>query len=174
MEVSDAFRARVSTRDFSAKPLPADAVSAILDAAMYAPVGMHRYETLHLSVITSPAVLARIRQCVAKASGDPAADPLHGAPLLIVVSTSQAGEIGALNVSCLIENMLLAATELGLGNLYVRGAVAEAAKDEALVRDMKIPTGFTPVAAAAVGYASAPVRPRKAPKNSLTKIDFVP
>ena len=77
-------------------------------------------------------------------------------------------------VDCLIENMLLAATELGLGNLYVRGAVAEAAKDEALVRDMKIPAGFTPVAAAAVGYASAPVRPRKAPKNSLTKIDFVP
>ena len=31
MEVSDAFRARVSTRDFSAKPLPADAVSAILE-----------------------------------------------------------------------------------------------------------------------------------------------
>ena len=173
MEVSDAFRARVSTRDFSAKPLPADAVSAILDAAMYAPVGMHRYETLHLSVITSPAVLARIRQCVAKASGDPGADPLHGAPLLIVVSTSQAGEIGALNVSCLIENMLLAATDLGLGNLYVRGAIDVSAKDESLVKAMRVPDGFKPVASVALGYANAPASPRNTPKNDVTAIDYV-
>ena len=173
MEVSDAFRARVSTRDFSAKPLPADAVSAILDAAMYAPVGMHRYETLHLSVITSPAVLARIRQCVAKASGDPGADPLHGAPVLIVVSPSLKGEIGALNASCLIENMLLAATDLGLANLYVRGIIADAAKDADFLSLAKIPAGFTPVASVAAGYALSPTEPREIPKNDVTKVDYL-
>lgn len=173
MQFSDVLKLRVSTRDFETRPVPEAAVKTLLDAALYAPVGMHMYDTLHLSVITSPEILERVRLCVAQASGNEHADPLHGAPLLIVVSTSQAGDIGALNVSCLIENMLLASTDLGLANLYVRGAIMEAAKDRTLVRDMKVPEGFTPVASIAVGYAKAPVSPRETPKNDVSKIDFV-
>ena len=173
MQFTEALKARVSTRDFEARPVPESAVKSLLDAALYAPVGMHMYDTLHLSVITNPEILERVRLCVAKASGNENADPLHNAPLLIVVSSSQTGDIGALNVSCLIENMLLAATDLGLGNLYVRGAIAEAAKDASLVRDMKIPAGFTPVASAAIGYAASPAAPRTAPKNGETAVDFV-
>ena len=74
---------------------------------------------------------------------------------------------------CALENMLLAATDLGLGNLYVRGAIAEAAKDGALVRDMKVPAGFTPVAGAALGYALSPAPPREQPWNDVTKVDYV-
>ena len=173
MQFSEVLKARVSTRDFADRPVSEAAVRYVLDAALYAPVGMHRFDTLHLSVITNKEVLERIRQAVAKATGDEHADPLHGAPVLIVVSSSQEGEIGALNVSCLVENMLLAATDLGLGNLYVRGAIAEAAKDASLVRDMKIPAGFTPVASAAIGYAASPAAPRTAPKNGETAVDFV-
>ncbi len=173
MQFQEVLKRRVSTRDFEARALPEGAVKALLDAALYAPVGMHRYETLHLSVITDKSVLERIRQCAVRASGNENADALHGAPLLIVVSTSPEGGIGALNVSCLIENMLLAATDLGLGNLYVRGVITEAAKDAALVGDMKVPAGFTPVASVAVGYAKSEPAPRETPKNDVTKIDFV-
>lgn len=173
MEFFKVLQARVSTRSFAPRPVPEEAVGTVLNAARYAPVGMHRFDTLHLSVITDKDILERIRQTVAKASGDANADPLHGAPVLIVVSSSQAGEIGALNVSCLMENMLLAATDLGLGNLYVRGAIAEAAKDGALVRDMKVPAGFTPVAGAALGYALSPAPPREMPWNDVTKVDYV-
>ncbi len=173
MQFQEVLRQRVSTRDFVQKPVPAAAVRAITEAALYAPVGMHCFETLHLSVITNRQLLERIRQCGVKASGDEKADPLHGAPLLIVVSSSQEGDIAALNVSCLVENMLLAATDLGLGNLYVRGVIADAAKDEQLVRDMKIPAGFIPVASVAVGYAASPAAPRERPNNDVTKIDYV-
>lgn len=173
MQFTEALKARVSTRDFETRPVPESAVKTLLNAALYAPVGMHMYDTLHLSVITNPEILERIRLCVAKASGNENADPLHNAPLLIVVSSSQTGDIGALNVSCLIENMLLAATDLGLGNLYVRGVITEVAKDKALVRDMKTPDGFTPVASVALGYAATPAAPREVPKNNVTKIDYV-
>ena len=173
MQFSQVLKERVSTRAFLEQPVPEAAVKELLQAALYAPVGMHRYETLHLSVITNKEILERVRQCAVKASGDKAADPLHGAPLLIVVSSSSEGDIGALNVSCLVENMLLAATDLGLGNLYVRGVISDVAKDEALMRDMKIPAGFTPVASVAAGYAASPAAPREAPANDVTKIDFV-
>ena len=173
MEVKQAIRSRVSTRSFLPDRVPEEMVNEIVQAALYAPVGMHRYETLHLSVITNKEILERVRQCAVKASGDKAADPLHGAPLLIVVSSSPEGDIGALNVSCLVENMLLAATDLRLGNLYVRGVISDVAKDEALMRDMKIPAGFTPVASVAAGYAASPATPREVPANDVTKIDFV-
>ena len=123
MQFSEVLKARVSTRDFTDRPVPAEAIGTITEAALYAPVGMHRYDTLHLSVITDRDVLERIRRCAAAAAGDEKADPLHGAPVLIVVSSSQEGTIAGLNVSCLVENMLLAATDLKLGSLYVHGAV---------------------------------------------------
>ena len=173
MQFSDVLKTRVSTREFLERPVPEVAVRHIVDAALYAPVGMHRYETLHLSVITNREVLERVRQAVVKATGDEKADPLHGAPVLIVVSTSDTGTVGALNVSCLVENMLLAATDLGLGNLYVRGAIDVSSKDAALAREMNVPEGFTPMASVAVGYAASPTSPRETPKNNVTKVDFV-
>lgn len=173
MQFSEVLKARVSTRDFTDRPVPAEAIGTITEAALYAPVGMHRYDTLQLSVITDKDVLERIRRCAAAAAGDEKADPLHGAPALIVVSSSQEGTIAGLNVSCLVENMLLAATDAGLANLYVRGAIDAAAKDAALVKTMKVPEGFTPVASVAIGYAASPEAPRETPKNNATKIDFV-
>lgn len=173
MQFSEVLKARVSTRDFTDRPVPAEAIGTITEAALYAPVGMHRYDTLHLSVITDRDVLERIRRCAAAAAGDEKADPLHGAPVLIVVSSSQEGTIAGLNVSCLVENMLLAATDAGLANLYVRGAIDATAKDAALVKTMKVPEGFTPVASVAIGYAASPEAPRETPKNNATKIDFV-
>ena len=173
MHFSDVLKSRVSTRAFDSRPIPDGAVKSLIDAALYAPVGMHRLETLHLTVIRNPYVLEHIRTLAVKATGDEKADPLHGAPVLIVVSTSQGGEIGALNVSCLIENMLLAATDMGLANLYVRGIIADAAKDADFLALSGIPEGFTPVASVAAGYALAPIAPRETPKNDVTTINYV-
>ena len=173
MQFSDVLKTRVSTRSFLKDPIPEEDIRRILDAALYAPVGMHRFETLHLSVVRDKDILERIRLCAVKASGDANADPLHGAPVLIVVSSSDTGTVGALNVSCLVENMLLAATDLGLGNLYVRGVIADAAKDAALVSDLKVPQGFLPMASVAVGTAAEKIVPRKTPKNDVTKTSYV-
>ena len=173
MQFSDVLKTRVSTRSFDSRPVPDGAIKSLVDAALYAPVGMHRYETLHLTVIKNPYVLEHVRALAVMATGDEKADPLHGAPVLIVVSTSLEGEIGALNVSCLVENMLLAATDLGLANLYVRGIITDAAKDADFLALARIPAGFTPVASVAVGYALAPVEPRETPKNNVTTVNYV-
>ena len=91
MHFSDVLKSRVSTRAFDSRPIPDGAVKSLIDAALYAPVGMHRFETLHLTVIRNPYVLEHIRTLAVKATGDEKADPLHGAPVLIVVSTSLGG-----------------------------------------------------------------------------------
>ena len=57
MEFFKALQARVSTRSFAPRPVPEEAVGTVLNAARYAPVGMHRFDTLHLSVITDKDIL---------------------------------------------------------------------------------------------------------------------
>ena len=170
METTEAMKLRVSTRDFADRPVPRALVEKIVTGGLYAPVGLKKFPELRLTVVENAALLARIdREC----RRVPDVSPLHGAPVLIVVSTSLKGEIGALNASCLIENMLLAATDLGLANLYVRGIIADAAKDADFLSLAKIPAGFTPVASVAVGYALSPTEPREIPKNDVTKVDYL-
>lgn len=76
----------------------------------------------------------------------------------------------------MIENMLLAATELGLGSLYVQGAVRAmrgTAQESKLRALLDLPEEFTPVGSAAVGYCSEQLSPRTAPKNDVTKVDYI-
>lgn len=173
MEVKQAIKLRVSTRSFLPDRVPEEMVNEIVQAALYAPVGMHRFDTLRLTVLQDKALLEKIRLAAVKASGDEHADPLHGAPLLVIVSSSQEGDIAGANAACLVENMLLCATDLGLGNLYVRGVLAAVAADEALLRELNIPEGMTPLASAAVGYAVTQPQPRETPFNDVTKVDYI-
>lgn len=63
------------------------------------------------------------------------------------------------NCACVINNMLLAATDLGLGSVYLMGAPMAIGEDKQLKRDLGIPDSFSPLAAVALGYA----------KNGLSK-----
>jgi len=58
------------------------------------------------------------------------------------------------NAGCIIENMLLAATDLGMDSIYLWGAVNVIAKNPDLLNELGIPAGFTPVSGAGLGYAA--------------------
>ena len=174
MNTMDCIAARKSVREFDKRSVEKEKLEQIVRAALYAPTGMHLYDSLHLTVLATHEAVDKFTDLARKQSGDAQADPAHGAGALIVVSGRRPDmPVEYANAACMVENMLLAATDLGLGNLYVRGAITEAAKDKTLVQDMKIPEGFTPVASIAVGYAKVSAAPREKPKNDVTKIDFV-
>ena len=173
MEDCKALKALVSTLSFRPDRVPEDAVREIVEAALYAPVGMHRFDTLHITVLQDKELLEKIRRAAVEHSGDEHADPLHGAPLFIIVSSSQEGDIAGANAACLVENMLLRATDLGLENLYIRGVLAVLSKDGELLRELRIPAGMKPVAAAAIGYAEKKPAPRETPFNNVTKVDYI-
>lgn len=177
MNTFEAIAARVSVRDFSDAPVEREKIEQIVQAALFAPVGMKRYDSLHLSVLSTHAAVAKFTALAREQCGDPAASPVHNAGALIIVSGKRPDEhTEYANAGCMVENMLLAATELGLGSLYVQGAVramrgtAQEAKLRAL---LNLPEGFTPVGSAAVGYCSEQLSPRTAPKNDVTKVDYI-
>ena len=117
MNTFEAIAARVSVRDFSDAPVEREKIEKIVQAALFAPVGMKRYDSLHLSVLSTHAAVAKFTALAREQCGDPAADPVHTAGALIIVSGKRPDEhTEYANAGCMIENMLLAATELGLGS----------------------------------------------------------
>lgn len=172
MNTFECIRARRSVRAFLPAPVEPEKLDAIAQAALYAPVGMRAYETMHLTVVTDKAVLDRFTAMAREQAGDAQADPIHGAPALIVVSVSRPEPVPFANAACMIENMLLAATELGLGSLYVCGAV-NALRDSADFRALlRLPEGFVPVGSAAIGYAESAPAPRPL-QNTVTQVDRI-
>lgn len=177
MNTFECIAARRSVRQFDGKPVEQEKLKAIVQAALYAPTGMRLYESLHLTVLASPSGVKKFTELARAQSGDPDADPVHNAGALIVVSGKRPDQhIEFANAACMIENMLLAATDLELGSLYVHGAInaMRGSEQEKMFRKLlQLPDAFTPIGSVAVGYCGESFTPRNQPQNDQTNADFI-
>lgn len=164
METLKAIAVRKSTRAYRPEQIKEQELEAVLSAACMSPVGMGRHDTVHLTVIQNRELLNKIA-AGGKVNGphEDRGDPFYGAPTMVLVSADKSAGIPgagieAMNAACIIENMLIAATDLGLGSVYLMGVVAMAINtNKELQREMGIPEGFEPVAAVAIGYPVEPL-----------------
>ena len=160
MNTLEAISKRKSTRSYTSAPVSEEALNAVLQAGFAAPVAMARYDSLHITVIQSEDVIRRINDMTAemfyqrmgvKKNTD------FGARTLLLVSTATEGlppEMAYANVGIVVENMVLAATDLGLDTVILGGAPRMIAEDEAFMKELGIPEGFKPVLGACLGYAT--------------------
>jgi len=157
METMKAIAIRKSTRAFLPEKQVAKAdLDAILAAGCAAPVGMGDYASLHLTVIQNSESLSTINKAVQEAFKIDR-DVLYGAPTLVLVSASEqqkAPNIQYANAACVVENMLLAATDASIDSVYLWGAANVVAGNADLCKQFDIPDGFKPVSCAAIGYAA--------------------
>lgn len=162
MNTFEAILARRSIRKFRAEQIPAEARDKILLAGECAPIGRGLYQSIFISVVQDQAVLNHIRQIGYRRFN--AADVLYGAPTLIVVSSSGdplLENIEYANAACIIENMMLAATDIGIGSVYIWGAVTAFREDMEICQALKLPDGFRPISAVALGYVEGSPEKRK-------------
>ncbi len=169
MELSQAIFSRSSCRAYTDEPVSAQELDAVLAAANAAPVGMGAYHTVHLTVIRNPAFHAALSEAT-RAFMKRDGDPLYGAPVLVLVSAKPAmpPTIEFQNTGTIMENMLLAATDLGLGSVYLMGAVAALKTKPELVGQLSLPEDFVPIAAAALGHPAQPAAPRESQQKIET------
>ena len=162
MELYQAMFTRCSCRSYTDAPVTDGELGAILAAANAAPVGMAAYHTVHLTVIRNKEFLAGL-SAATKEFMKRDGDPLYGAPVLVLVSGKPAmpPTIEFQNAAAIIENMLLTATDLGLGSVYLMGAIAALKTKPELVELLGLPEGFVPVAAAAIGHPTVPAVQRE-------------
>lgn len=174
MSFLDLLSKRRSTREYNDIPVTPEQIEVLLKAANAAPIGRGLYETVHLSVIQNKALLRKVSAIAGEAFGDPSMDPFYGASTVILASCIEKSSttIGLADSACMVENMHLAATELGLGSVYLYGFIHTIAKDTNLVRDLGVPAGFVPVAALAVGNTDLPQETRELATDKI-KTEYI-
>lgn len=122
MELSDAIKARVSTRVFRRGALPRETVDKILEAARWAPSSCNLQLTEYV-VVDSPELLARL---AAEAS-----EKFRWADTIVAViydgRLSKTREAAAVSAGAATENMLLCAADLGVAACPMAGFSGDAA-----------------------------------------------
>ena len=163
MELKEAMNIRKSIRSYTGEQISKEQLDAILTAAYEAPIGMGKYDSIHLTIVTNPDLLGEIDACAAKFFGNPSMHPLYGAPMLIVISSHGEGNVASANVGFILQNMSLAAVEEGVGHCDIYGAIAAVDQNPALLGKLDLPDGFVPLGALAVGKTTASCTKREIP-----------
>lgn len=162
MEFMDVVKNRQSCRAFSDKKVTESELTTILQAANAAPVGNGQYQDVQLTVIQNEELLAKLEANTHNAI--PAMEhPIYGATTVIAVNCKK-GEnpaMGMANASTIVENMLLAATSLGLGSVYLMAVPATAQYNAELCQEIEVPEGFVPCAMVALGTPQAAPQERE-------------
>ena len=167
---------RRSIRSYTGEKISEAELQEILKAAYAAPVGMGRYDTLHITVIQNGDLLAEIEQVTSvmmeKITGNKKEHPLYGAPTLIVVSCEKP-EHGRANVSysnaaIVVHNMAVQAAALDLGCVHIWGAIAAVNGCEDVLAKLNLPEGYTACCALAIGKTEETYELREIPKERIT------
>lgn len=183
MDFSQLLSLRQSTRKFRQEPLPRQELQKIIDAANRAPIGSNRYEDIHLTVMEDQRKLLQLceaawkrfssRAKIRDIAGDTASDDapakinlFYDAPAVIFVShrrqTAQPG-IEWANVAVVATIMHLEATNLGLGSVFMWGALESMRLFPELdyTSVLELPDDFVPLLGLAIGYPSKPLEANK-------------
>ena len=164
MDFLELAQSRWSVRNYDARSVEQEKLDRILEAARLAPTGANR-QPQRLFVLCSEEALARVRAATRMA---------FNAPLVIVVcakvdeawhneretvmrgTTCDTYNVAEMDASIVCDHMQLAATEVGLGTLWVRGYDTQSILDA-----FEFPQGVVPMCILDVGYPAPEAKPSR-------------
>lgn len=148
-------RKRYSVRKYEDRKVEAEKLAQILEAGRVAPTG-HNAQSFRLIVVREPEGLAKLKKGA----------NVYGAPLAVIVCGHReeawvrpydGKNIRDIDASIVTDHMMLQATELGLGTVWICYFDPVAVK-----REFRIPDSLEPVNILAVGYAAGePASPER-------------
>lgn len=170
MNTLDAIKERRSVRGFKEDAQISDEnLNEILSAAMYAPLAMNRV-LWHFSAVQSREILGEIAEkTIALLRKDnsehikmrlamPSFSPYYGAPTVIFVFGDKANIYSESNCGAAMQNMLLAAKELGIDSCWVdmTNGFLKSDGGRGILEKIGMPAGYDLVGCVALGYAKNP------------------
>jgi len=175
MNVIDAIRSRRSIRKYKTDPVSAETLEAVLDAARWAPSWANT-QCCRLVVVEKPETKMRIAEAISPTN--PALDAVRNAPVLIVAcaelgksgfkrgeAATDKGDWFMFDVALAMQNLTLAAHELGLGTVHV--GTIDAKKIEEI---LQVPEGVRVVELTPLGYPAE--QPKGPGRKELSEIVF--
>jgi FMN reductase [NAD(P)H] len=183
MDVKEAIAKRKSIRSYLEKDVAADDLAKIVEAGQWAPnAGPFTMSVIRKADLlqrindrTSEAMLASGNDFLIERASLPGYQPVYGAPVLIIMSGPTDAPYTALNVAVATQNMLLQATELGLGSCFLRSPAfaLNAEENEALAREAGIPEGSVMHCGLVVGYTADEDKFRRGEREPRGAVEYI-
>ena len=170
-EVLNTIKARRSVRTYKSDAVPAELLDAVLEAGTYAPTG-GGHQSPVIIAITSEKYRKEIAELNAGVMGKDT-DPYYGAPIVVLVLADGEASTFVEDGSCVLENMMLAATSLGLGSVWVHREreIFDSESGKALLREWGLPETLRGVGSIALGYpAGVPSEAAKRKDNYIVRV----
>ena len=125
METLQALKTRRSVRKYKDIPVEKEKIDQIIEAGLLAPSARNTQKTIILR-IADPEVSKELRKLNNKIWGRAAGvDPFYHAPEILVVLAEKGWSRAKYDGSVVLENMMLAAHDLGLGTCWIHRAKEE-------------------------------------------------
>lgn len=162
-EVINNIKTRRSIRKYKEDVVPMDIIEKICEAGTYAPTGMNKQAPI-IVAITNKEVRDQISKMNGAVMGSQN-DPFYGAPVVLVVLADKNVPTYIYDGSLVMQNLMLAAHEYGLGSAWIHRAKEVFNSDEgkALLKEWGIEGDYEGIGNCIIGYADQEVetKPRK-------------
>lgn len=164
-EVLNVISKRRSVKKYKDAPVPQELVEMIAEAGKCAPTGMNKQSPIILA-ITNKQKRDWLSGLIAKIRQKETEDPFYGAPVVLTVLYDKSVHTGIYDGSVVMQNMLLAATSLGLGCCWIHAAkdVFETEEGKDFLKDLGITGDYEGVGNCIVGYMEGDY-PKERPKK---------
>lgn len=116
-ETLNVIKSRRSTRAYKTDPVPEKLLDAVLEAGTFAPSGMNK-QSPTIVAVSGDKYRREISALNAAVMGV-TSDPYYGAPVVVLVLADSNAGTWVEDGSCVLENMMIAAENLGLATVWV-------------------------------------------------------
>ena len=142
-------QSRQAIREFNGQ-ITDEQLQTILNAGNAGAVGMSQFENYRIIAVQKPAILTQL-------------NGIHGAATVIIVAATATTTMEAVSAGVIVQNMELAAEDLGLGANYNMASLGSIPADV-------LPTGFKPLIVLTLGQTTTTFTPRDLPDDRIQKI----
>ncbi|MCR5272453.1 MAG: nitroreductase family protein [Lachnospiraceae bacterium] len=173
-QVFEAIKARSSTRGYTNEKLTSAELDELIAAGLHAPTAANKQE-IHFTVLDGDnPILAEIEDEKNKLRGleDVAHNFYYEAPTLVILSADSSYKWSPLDAGIAVENMALAAEDMGLGNLII-GCIYDALRGERkeyFSKKLALPDGYEYEIAIAFGHKALTKEPHTFDKDAQVTV----
>jgi nitroreductase len=165
-DLIDEIMNRRSIRKFKSDMVPKEDIDKIIKAGLYAPSGRGLQSPIIIAV-TNKEFRDKLATVNRKIGGFPEdLDPFYNGPVVLIVLADKSTHTHVYDGSVVMENLLLAASGLGYGSIWIHRAKEEFEMDEykKVLKDLGIDGDYEGIGHCVIGYIDEDI-PEAAPRK---------
>ena len=157
-ETLNSIKNRRSIRSFKDTPVEQDKLDKIIEAGLYAPSGMGRQSGIIIQV-TNKELRDELSKFNAEIMGKSDFDPFYNAPAVLIVLAQKDIPTHVYDGSLVMQNLMLASYDLGLGSIWIHRAKEEFESEwgKNLLKSLEIDGEYEGIGHCARGYVNGEI-----------------